>query len=130
MSKNIFFSDILYIISGYAVIEAIILVVVLSILRKLDMLTSWKLIAYYAVVVVSSLFISFLLSSIGIHLGDPQQANLLFFSVFAVFTTLVFLNIALSKIIFAVNLWKACLFGIPMGLINALMVIASTTFYV
>jgi hypothetical protein len=126
MTKNIFFSDILYIISGYVVIEAIILVVVLSILRKLDMLISWKLIAYYAVVVVSSLFINFLLSSIGIHLGDIQQTNLLFFSVFMV---LVFLNIALSKIIFAINLWKACLIGMLMGLINAIMVIASTSVY-
>jgi hypothetical protein len=112
------------------VIEAIILVIVLSILRKLDMLTSWKLIAYHAVVMAGSLSINFLLSSLGIHLGDPQQANLLLFSVFAVFTTLVFLNIALSKIIFAVNLWKACLIGMLMGLINAIMVIASTTFYV
>jgi len=129
MSKNIFFSDFLYIISGYALIEAIMLIIVLGVLRKLNMLTSWRLIAYYTVVVVGSLFINFLLSSLEIHLGDPQQANLLLFSVFAVFMILVFLNIALTKVIFVSNIRKACLVGMLMGLINTLMVITSATFY-
>jgi len=126
---SIVFSDTLYIVCGYAVVEFVVLVVVLIILRKFNILNSWKLIAYHAIVVSISLSINILLSSLEIHLGDPQQRNLLLFSVFSVFMLLAFLNFALSKIIFVISVRKSCLLGVLMGLINTLMVITSTTFY-
>ncbi len=126
---SIVFSDTLYIVCEYALVEAIVLVIVLCILRKLHMLDSWKLIAYHFVVVGGGFSANILLSSLEIHIGDPQQKNLLFFSVFAVFVLFAFINFALSKIIFVVNMRKAYLLGLVMGLVNALMVITSVTFY-
>jgi uncharacterized membrane protein YbhN (UPF0104 family) len=111
------------------VVEILVLVVVLSILRKLSLLAYWRLIAYHVVVVAGSFSFNFLLSSLEIHLGDPQQKNLLLFSVLSVFMILAFLNIALSKIIFAISFRKVCLIGMIMGFINALMVIITITFY-
>jgi hypothetical protein len=121
--------DTSHIICTYIVIEALILAVVLIILSKTDMLVSWKLIAYYIIVLGGSRAFNFLLSSLKIHVGDPKQANLLHFSVLSIFMILVFLNITLSKIIFAINFRKACLVGTLMGLINTIMVIITTTFY-
>lgn len=117
---SIIFSDTLYIVCEYVVVEAIVLVVVLSILRKLNMLVSWKLIVYHTVIVAGSLSINFLLSPV-------ELAKFLLF-VLVVFTFFVFLNLLLSKIIFVISVKKACLIGMLMGLINALMVIHTATF--
>ena len=114
---SIIYSETLYIVCVYVVVETLVLVVVLSILRKLSMLTSWKLTAYYAVVVAGSVSTNFL---------SPAHDASFLPTVLAVFAILVFLNVALSKIIFAISFRKACLIGTIMGLINALMVIAAT----
>jgi hypothetical protein len=126
---SIDYSDMPYIVCTYVVVEVLVLVVVLSILRKISLLAYWRLIAYHLVIVAGSFSINFLLSSLEIHLGDLQQSNLLLFSFLSVFMILAFLNIALSKIIFTISFRKVCLIGTTMGLINALMVIITTTFY-
>lgn len=105
----------------YIVIETIVLVVVLSILRKLNMLTSWKAIAYYAIVVGGSLAINLLLSPIN---GENILPFIL--SIFAIF---VFLNFGLLEIIFDVSFWKASLVSIIAGLLNALMIAITITVY-
>lgn len=123
---NDFFSDILYNIISYVTIEVIVLIIALSVLRKLAMLISSRGLIYFFTVVISSLLITFLLSLSGIHLGQDPRTNLLFFSIFIV---LVLLNFTLLRVIFTIKLWKACLAGMLLGLINAFMVIASTPVY-
>ena len=118
---SIVFSDTLYIVCEYAVVEALVLAVVLSILRSLNLFVSWKLIAYHAIVVAGSLAINFLLSPI-------ELTEFVLFAL-TVFALLVFLNFALSKLIFVISVRKACMIGMLTGLINALMVITSTTFF-
>lgn len=113
--------DTSYIVCMYIVVEALILAIVLSILRKTDMLISWKLTAYYAIVVGGIMCINFLLSPIN---GE----NLLPFAL-SVFMLFVFLNLGLLEIIFVINLWKACMISIIAGLINALMVVVTITAY-
>lgn len=118
---SIVLPEIPYKLGMHAIAEAFVLVVVLSILRKLSMLTSWDLIAYHAIIVGGSLFINFLSSPM-------DTANIW---ILAISTSILFvsLNVVLSKIIFVVNFRKACLLGTIMGLINAFMVIAGTTVY-
>ena len=111
-----------------ASVEAIVLFVVLSILRKLNMFASWKLIAFYAVVVAGSLAMSSLLSSLEMHAEHPQQANFFPFDIFAVFMIFVFLNFGLLAIIIDIRFWKACLMSTIMGLINTFLVMSTTTF--
>lgn len=111
----IVFSDTLYIVCEYAAVEALVIVVVLSVLRKLNMLASWKLIGYFVFVVAGSLAVNLLLSPIG---GE----NLLPF-IFSVFALFVFLNLGLLEVIFVISFWKACLISIIAGLINVLMII-------
>jgi hypothetical protein len=114
---SIIYSDMLYIVCIYVVVETIVLAVVLSILRKLSMFTSWKLTAYYAVVVAGSVSTNYL---------SPEHGESFLPTVLAVVVILVFLNVILSKIILVISVRKACLIGTIMGLINAFMVIAAT----
>ncbi|MFH1370935.1 MAG: hypothetical protein ABII09_06580 [Planctomycetota bacterium] len=127
-NPSIVYSNYLYIVCGYAVVEFLILAIVLSIFRKLDILASWKIIAFHAVIVAGSFFINILLSSLAIHIGDPQQRILLLSSVFAVFLLLAFLNFVLSIMTFVISKRKACFVGLSLGLINAFIVFATTTF--
>lgn len=110
-------SDTIKIVFVYAVIETIVLAVVLGVLRKLDMFASWKLIAFYAVVVAGSLSTNYL---------SPEHGESFLPTVLAVLVVLVFLNIALSKVILTISFRKACLIGTILGSINALMVVAAT----
>ncbi len=114
-------SEIPYILVMHAVAEAFVLVVVVSILRKLSMLASWWLITYHAIVVGGSFIINLLTSPI-----EVANIRILASSAFILF---VFLNIVLSKIILVVNFRTACLLGAIMGLINAFMVIVATSVY-
>lgn len=107
----------------YMVVDSLALIALLSILRKFDMIASKKFISYLAVVVVGSLFISFLLFTAYKPLVGKtcvESANLLFY-ILIEFTPLAIFNVAFSKIIFAVRVRHACLIGILMGLINALI---------
>lgn len=122
-------TDILYIAGGYSLIETIMLIIIWVILKRFKMVVPWKLIIYGLISVIISLFLNFILSSLKIHIGDPQQKNLLLFSVLVVFTVLVFFNITASKVVFVLEAWKACLLGMLMGLINTFMVLTSITFY-
>src|SRR4030042_747362 len=114
-------SEIPYIFSMHAGAEAFVLFIVLRILRKLSMLASWGLIIYHAIIVGGSFFVNFLTSPI-----EVANIGILALSVFILF---VFLNVALSKIIFDVNFRRACLLGTIMGLINAIVVIVATPVY-
>lgn len=109
-------------------VEAIVLVVVFSILRKISILTSWKVIAFYIVVIVGLMAASSFLSSLKIQLGDPQQENFFHFCILSVFMILFLFNFCLLAIIADVRFWKACLVGIIMSLINTFMVMGATTF--
>jgi hypothetical protein len=109
---------IFYIICISVAIEAIVLFVVSSILRKLKMFISWKILTYYAIIVIGSLTTNFLLYPV-------MYTNLSSF-VLVVFLLLVFSNVVLSKRIFAINYWKACPIGAVLGLINTLMIIIAT----
>lgn len=120
-------SDIVAIACVYVVVETVVLVVALSILRKLNMLTSWKVIAYYVVVVGGIMAMSSLLSSLEIHVGVAQQAKFFLFSILSVFMVLFFLNFGLLAIIVDTRFWKACLIGTIMSLINTFMVMMATT---
>ncbi len=110
-------SDTFNIVLIYVVVETIVLAVVLSLLRKIDMLASWKLIAYYAVVVAGSISTNYL---------SPEHGKSFLPTALAVFAVLIFLNVALSKIILTISFRKACLIGTIMSSINAFMVIAAT----
>lgn len=112
----------------YVVVETIVLVIVLSILRKLNMFASWKLMAFYLVVVAGSLAMSSLLTSIQMHAEGLQQANFFPFDIFAVFMIFVLLNFGLLAIIVDIRFWKACLMGTIMSLINTFLVMSTITF--
>jgi hypothetical protein len=114
----IVFSDTLYVICTYVVVDAFALVVGYSMLRKLNMLASWKVAVYLAVVVTGSIAINFFLSAVA-------YKSLLLFAL-VVFTLLAFLNFALSKIIFSISVRQACLIGMLVGLVDALMCIMAT----
>jgi hypothetical protein len=111
-----------------AAVEAIILVVVLSILRKLNMFASWKLIAFYVVVVAGSLAMSSLLTSIEMHAEGPQQTNFFLFSTLSVFMILFFLNFGLLAITVDISFWKSCLTSTIMSLINTFLVLSAVTY--
>jgi hypothetical protein len=101
----------------YIVVEAIILAVVLRILRKTDMLISWKAALYFAVVAGGSIALNYYLS--------PIKMETFFSFSLSVFMLFVFLNLGLLGIILAAGFWRACLISIIAGLINALMVIVT-----
>ena len=115
----IWLSRTLFFFSMCIIVETFIIAVVLCILRKTDMLTSWKTGVYLAVAVVGMMAPNFLLSPI-------YSGNILPFAL-SVFAFFVFLNIGLSLVIFDVSFWKACLIGVIAGLINAFMVITTIT---
>ena len=115
---SIIFSDTLYIVCTYVAVDAFALAVGYSMLRKLNVLASWKFAVYLAVVVMVSLAINFFLSAVA-------YKSLLLFALI-VFTLLALLNFALSKITFAVSLREACLIGMLVGLVDALMCIMAT----
>ncbi len=119
--QSIVYSDIIAIACVNVVVETIILVVVSSILGKRSMLASGWGITYLAIVVGEIFLINFLTSPMA-------SSNIRLIALF-VFVLFVFLNMTLSKIIFAVTFRKACLLGTIMGLINAFMVMMGTTVY-
>jgi hypothetical protein len=116
---SIIHSDTLYITCIYVVVDAFALAVGYSMLRKLNLLAPWKVIAYLAVVVAGSLAINFFLSEV-------LYKSLLFFTLI-VFALLAFLNFALSKVIFAISTRDACLIGMLVGLVHAFICIAGTS---
>jgi len=126
---HIAYEDTIYIACTYAIVEGFILVVVLSILRKLNMFDSWKLIEYHAIVVIASIFVNYLLSSFHLHFGDPQHKIYFLLSYSAVFAFFIFLNFMFSKTTFVINILKASLLGLIKGFINAFLVISTTAFY-
>jgi len=103
---SVFYSDTFALAVGY------------SMLRKLSMLASWRLGAYLAVIIAGSLAINFFL--------PPVAYRSTLFFVLAAFAFLALLNFALSKIIFAVSIREACLIGMLVGLVHALMAIMTT----
>lgn len=115
---SIIFSDTLYVICTYVVVDAFALAVGYSMLRKLNMLASWKFVIYLAVVVMGSLAINFFLSALA-------YKSLLLFALI-VFTLLAFLNFALSRIIFTIGVREACLIGMLVGLVDALICVMAT----
>ncbi len=115
---SVFYSDTFYVVCVYAVIDAFALAVGYSMLRKLSMLASWRLGAYLAVIIAGSLAINFFL--------PPVAYRSTLFFVLAAFAFLALLNFALSKIIFAVSIREACLIGMLVGLVHALMAIMTT----
>ena len=127
LTPPLVYPDVRAIACVYVVVETIVLVVALGILRKLNMLTSWKVIAFYVVVVGGIMAMSSLLSSLEIHVGVPQQARFFLFSILSVFMILFFLNFGLLAIIVDTRFWKACLIGTIMGLINTFMVMMATS---
>jgi hypothetical protein len=118
---SIIFTEILYIAFGYAVVEFFILVILSVVLQKLNMITSWKLIAYHAVILTVGIIINILSSPI-------EHTRLLVFDI-AVFVIFVFLNFEISKIVFDINILKAFVIGLITGLINALTIIVSISVY-
>ena len=126
-NRSIIYSDIIAIACVYVVVETIVLVVVLRILRKINMLTSWKVIAFYVIVVVGIMAMSSFLSSLEIHIGCPPDANFFLFCILSVFMILFLFNFCLLAIIVDIRFWKSCLVGIIMSLINTFMVMGVTT---
>jgi hypothetical protein len=105
----------------YAVVNAVAIVVGYSMLRKLNILASWKLAVYLVIVLVGNLLIVFLLS--------PAESLGFLPFVLAVFALLAFFNFAASEAIFALSIREACLIGIIIGLINTLLSIIVTPSY-
>ena len=106
----------------YVVIDSLLLAVLLSILRKFNMVISKKFISYLAAVVVGSIFINFMLFTMYKLLTDKMHAvasaHLLLYILIS-FIPYAFLNYALSKRIFVIKIYEACIIGIIMGLVNA-----------
>ena len=120
----IYYKNIIYFVYIYALLEGVILDSVLRILRKSNMLFSWKVITYYIVVVAFSISASYLLY-LFIHTRHYHflGINRLDYYILSVFILFVFLNVVLSKIIFAIGILKACLLGLIMGFINTFLII-------
>jgi hypothetical protein len=116
---SIIHSETLYISCIYVVIDAFALSIGYSMLRKLNLFVPWKVIVYLAIIVAGSLAINFFLSEV-------LYKSLLLFAII-VFTILALLNFALSKIIFSISARDACLIGMLVGLVHALICIAGTS---
>jgi hypothetical protein len=115
---SIVFSGAFYIVCAYVVIDAFVLIVGYSMLRKLNMLVSWRFAVYLAVIIGGNLAINFLLFT-------AAYKSILFFAL-VIFILIAFLNFVLSKTIFALSIREAYLIGVLMGLINTLMSIMTT----
>ena len=117
------FSDNYALVIGfiYITVEAFILISALGILHKIDILNSLKIIVYHGIIIISSFAINFLFSPVGSRDFNKYA--------FFIFILLISINIALSKIFFEIKIWKSCLFGFFMGIINALMIIFTSTYH-
>lgn len=107
------YSDISSIVFSYAVVDAIAFFVGYGMLRKLNMLISWKFAVCLAVVIAGNILINFLLFRL-------ELINALLFAI-VVFAILALFISAISKIIFTVDIREAYLIGLLIGLINTLM---------
>jgi len=105
----------------YIVVDGFILLVSYGILRKFSILTSWKFVAYLAIIVAGSLAVNFLVPAVKSERILPLA--------FAIFPLFAFLNFVLSKIAFGISVRAACLTGMLMGLINTLVCIVATPVY-
>ncbi len=116
-----FSNDFFIVVCFCAVVNAIAIVVGYTMLRKLNMLTSWKFAVYFVTVLVGNILIVFLLS--------PAESLGFLPFVLTVFMLLVFFNFAASETIFTLSIREAFLIGIILGLTNTLLSIIVTPSY-